>query len=101
MLDLIHHLPKACVGPFLARVRAHLVPGGVLILKDIENRPRHKALFTAVLDRLMVGMEPIHYWAPAELGAVLGDLGFETVRHRMRDFLPYPHILYVSRLDHR
>ena len=101
MLDLVHHLPKASVPGFLERLRARLRPGGVLILKDIEDRPWPKVMFTLLLDRLMVGMEPIHYWSPAELMGVLEGLGFRTVRHRMRDFLPYPHILYVCDLRQR
>jgi hypothetical protein len=29
---------------------------------------------------------------------MLESLGFEVYRHRMIDYLPYPHILYVSSL---
>jgi len=51
------------------------------------------------LDRLMVGMsEPIHYWPPRELSELLGDMGFDVKRHAMKDFLPYPHVLYVCTL---
>jgi 2-polyprenyl-3-methyl-5-hydroxy-6-metoxy-1,4-benzoquinol methylase len=98
LLDLVHHLPKESVPGFLERLRGRLRPGGVLVLKDIENRPWWKVMFTLALDRLMVGTEPIHYWSPTELAGVLEGLGFQVVRHRMRDFLPYPHIVYVNRL---
>lgn len=96
LLDVVHHLPKAEVGGFLERVVGLLEPGGVLLLKEISHRPYWKMLFTLWLDRLMVGMkEPIHYWAPDELTAVLRGLGLGVRRHRMNDLLPYPHILYV------
>jgi 2-polyprenyl-3-methyl-5-hydroxy-6-metoxy-1,4-benzoquinol methylase len=98
LLDMIHHLPRAAVPQFLAKLRALLVPGGVLVVKDIEDRPFHKVWFTLVLDRLMVGSEPIHYWSAGELVAELEGLGFDVVRHRMRDILPYPHIVYAARL---
>jgi 2-polyprenyl-3-methyl-5-hydroxy-6-metoxy-1,4-benzoquinol methylase len=98
LLDLVHHLPAAQVPPFLAKVRARLKEGGVLVVKDVAPTPRYKMLFTLILDRLMVGMEPIRYWPPRELAAVLQRLGFEVVKHRMTDILPYPHILYVCRL---
>ena len=98
LLDLVHHLPAGEVEAFLARVRAALAPGGLLLVKDVANRPRWKMLFTLLLDRLMVGSEPIRYWPPDELAGVLERLGFDVVRHRMTDFLPYPHILYVARL---
>jgi 2-polyprenyl-3-methyl-5-hydroxy-6-metoxy-1,4-benzoquinol methylase len=97
LLDLVHHLPRAGVPAFLAKLRAHLNDGGVLLVKEVEDRPRWKRWFTLALDRLMVGAEPIRYWPAHELVALLAELGFDVVRHRMRDVLPYPHILYVAR----
>ena len=97
MLDLIHHLPVSGVESFLTAVTSRLKPGGILLLKDVAPTPRYKALFTLALDRLMVGMDPIRYWPPNELAAILEGLGFEVMRHRMTDILPYPHLLYVCR----
>jgi 2-polyprenyl-3-methyl-5-hydroxy-6-metoxy-1,4-benzoquinol methylase len=96
LLDLLHHLPQGEVRPFLERVQQLLEPDGILIVKEVEDRPRWKVGFTLLLDRLMVGSEPIHYWAESELSALLRDLGFEVRHHRMKDFLPYPHILYIA-----
>jgi 2-polyprenyl-3-methyl-5-hydroxy-6-metoxy-1,4-benzoquinol methylase len=98
VLDLIHHLPRAEVAAVLSRLRASLRPNGVLLIKDVARTPWHKMVFTLLLDRLVVGREPIHYWDPDELVGLLRDLGFAVVRHRMNDVLPYPHILYVCRL---
>jgi len=95
MLDLIHHLPKEQVAGFLERVAQLIAPDGVLLLKDVSNRPYYKMIFTLLLDRMMVGSEPIHYWDPAELCALVEGLGFSVKRHTINDFLPYPHILYV------
>ena len=67
ILDLVHHLPREEVWGFLVRVRQLLRPGGVLLLKEVEDRPRWKMAFTWILDRLMVGREPIHYWPAGEL----------------------------------
>jgi len=99
MLDLLHHLPRGDVPAFLAEVRARLREGGVLIVKDVEDRPAWKRWFTLVLDRLMVGWEPIHYWSASEMTRMLGELGFTVRKHRLKDFLPYPHVLYVGRED--
>lgn len=95
MLDLIHHLPKDSVADTLGRIADLLAPGGVLIVKDVADRPAYKALFTLALDRLMVGLEPIHYWPIVELSSLLRSLGFEVKVHPIRDVLPYPHVLYV------
>ena len=100
-LDLVHHLPAEFVPVFLQKVRKLIRPGGILIIKDVADKPYYKMLFTLILDRLMVGMEPIRYWPPSELQSLVESLGFEVVRHKMIDILPYPHILYVARLsDH-
>jgi 2-polyprenyl-3-methyl-5-hydroxy-6-metoxy-1,4-benzoquinol methylase len=96
-LDLVHHLPRAGIPEFLRSVRDRLRPGGVLLLKEVEDRPAAKRWFTLALDRLMVGMAPIHYWRAGELVSLLEGLEFAVVRHRMRDVIPYPHILYVAR----
>jgi 2-polyprenyl-3-methyl-5-hydroxy-6-metoxy-1,4-benzoquinol methylase len=100
-LDLVHHVPRASVPRLLTELRDSLRPGGRLLLKEVEDQPAWKRWFTLALDRVMVGREPVHYWSAAELGARLEGLGFEVMRHRMRDVLPYPHILYVSRLVDR
>ena len=99
LLDVVHHLPAAEVPKFLETLRAMIKPGGLLVLKEVADRPRFKMLFTLALDRLMVGMEPIHYWSPPELMGLLEELGFRVYHHRMTDFLPYPHILYIAHLD--
>jgi len=99
LLDLIHHMPRDEVPDFLRRLRSRLNKGGILLVKDIENRPWWKVGFTLLLDRLMVGMEPIHYWAPSEMISMLKGLGFSVAKHCMKDFLPYPHVIYICKLE--
>lgn len=99
VLDIIHHLPQADVPAFVEALRDWLAPGGTLVIKDVAHRPAWKRWFTLILDRLMVGwQEPIRYWPEGEFIALLESLGFQVYRHRLKDILPYPHILYVARL---
>ena len=95
MLDVVHHLPEDSVPHFFERIEQLLKPGGVLLVKDVSDRPRYKMLFTLALDRLMVGREPIKYWSPPRLAQLLKELGLDVKRHLMNDILPYPHVLYV------
>jgi hypothetical protein len=74
-----------------------LRPGGILLIKDVADKPAYKRLFTLFLDRLMVMRDPIHYWPPRELADLLEKQGFDVTRHQMKDFLPFPHILYICR----
>ena len=63
-----------------------------------EFAPHRGGWFTLLLDRLMVGWEPIHYWSRSDMSGMLAALGFTVRVHRMKDFLPYPHVLYVAQL---
>jgi 2-polyprenyl-3-methyl-5-hydroxy-6-metoxy-1,4-benzoquinol methylase len=96
MLDLIHHLPPAAVRPLLAQLHALLTPGGRLLIKDVDTRPRYKHWFTWLLDKLMDRRAPVRYWPQAELTAALNETGFRTFHHAMIDYLPYPHVLYIA-----
>jgi ubiquinone/menaquinone biosynthesis C-methylase UbiE len=98
MLDLIHHIPVSSVRPLLTAIAANLCPGGRLLVKDVESSRSPKLAFTWLLDKVMDYKAPVRYWAPGEVQPLLESLGFEVFQHRMIDFLPYPHILYVSTL---
>jgi SAM-dependent methyltransferase len=96
MLDLIHHIPAGSVKPLLETIASHLIPGGRLLVKDIEPSNRPKLAFTWALDKLMDYRTPVRYWSPAEVQPLLESLGFMVFQHRMIDYLPYPHILYIA-----
>ena len=97
LLDIVHHVPRPAVDPLLAAIRRALLPGGVLIVKDVDARPAYKRWFTWALDKMMDPRTPVHYWPTAELRALLGRHGFTVHVHQMRDLLPYPHVIYICR----
>jgi 2-polyprenyl-3-methyl-5-hydroxy-6-metoxy-1,4-benzoquinol methylase len=97
VLDVMHHLPKEDQRPVLERLRGLLVPGGMLLVKDITTEPRLGLLFTETLDRLMVGRrEPLAYRHHREWGEMLTDLGFKVRMVRVPDVLPYPHVVIAA-----
>jgi SAM-dependent methyltransferase len=96
MLDLIHHIPVASVRPLMETIAANLTPGGRLLVKDIEPANSCKLAFTWVLDKMMDYKAPVRYWAPQEVQPLLESIGFTVYQHRMIDYLPYPHILYIG-----
>ena len=95
MLDIVHHVPPAAVAPLLRRLHQCLLPGGVLLVKDVDTRPAPKRWFTWALDRAMAPRTPVRYWSTEELTAALQATGFRVRRHLMVDLLPYPHVLYI------
>jgi 2-polyprenyl-3-methyl-5-hydroxy-6-metoxy-1,4-benzoquinol methylase len=97
VLDVMHHLPKDDQRGVLERLRDLIVPGGMLLLKDITTEPRLGLLFTAALDRVMVGWrEPLAYRHHREWGEMLTDLGFKVRMVRVPDLLPYPHVVITA-----
>ncbi len=96
MLDIVHHIPPAAVAPLLAGLRRCLLPGGRLLVKDVDTRPAPKRWFTHALDKVMDPATPVRYWATHELQALLEQVGFTVHRHLMVDVLPYPHVLYIA-----
>ncbi len=97
VLDVMHHIPEADQAPVLARLRDLLVPGGMLLIKDITTEPRRELLFTEALDRLMVGFRaPLAYRHHRDWGALLSSLGFKVRIVRVPDVLPYPHVVIAA-----
>jgi len=95
MLDIVHHVPPAAVPPLLRQLHRAVMPGGTLLVKDVDTRPAAKRWFTWALDKLMDPRAPVHYWPAEELTETIARAGFSVRRHLMVDVLPYPHILYV------
>ena len=95
MLDIIHHIPPETVEPLLRELWQSLMPGGRLVVKDVDTRPIYKRWFTHALDRLVSPRGVIHYWPAERLQGLLERVGFRVYRHLMVDVLPYPHVLYV------
>ena len=98
VLDVMHHLPREDQAQVLEHLRSLLVPGGMLLMKDITTEPRFGLLFTEALDRLMVGWrEPLAYRHHREWGEMLTALGFKVRMVRVPDILPYPHVVIAAR----
>lgn len=101
MLDLVHHLPPESVPALMTTVVRNLRADGCLIVKDIEPSPAYKLAFTWLLDKAMDVRAPVRYWAPGEIHPMLESLGLRVRRHRLLDYLPYPHVLYVASRSQR
>src|SRR5205807_9353787 len=83
MLDIVHHIPAAAVPSLLGQLHRSLVPGGTLVVKDVDVRPAAKRWFTWALDKAMAPATPVHYWAVDDLTALLEATGFRVRRHLM------------------
>lgn len=95
MLDILHHLPHDAAAHLIRMCHDRLQPGGVLVVKDVDTRPRYKMAFTWLLDVIMTKGERPEYWNRRELRRELMDAGFDVFTYAMIDALPYPHQLFV------
>jgi 2-polyprenyl-3-methyl-5-hydroxy-6-metoxy-1,4-benzoquinol methylase len=97
VLDVMHHIPADAQRSVLERLHDLLVPGGMLLIKDITTEPHHQLVFTELLDRLMVGInEPLAYRHHRAWGELLTDIGFKVRIVRVPDVLPYPHVVIAA-----
>jgi 2-polyprenyl-3-methyl-5-hydroxy-6-metoxy-1,4-benzoquinol methylase len=97
VLDVMHHIPEADQVSVLQRLRDLLIPGGVLVIKDITTEPHYQLLFTKLLDRAMVGLdEPLAYRHHRAWGEMLASIGFKVRMVRVPDVLPYPHVVIAA-----
>jgi 2-polyprenyl-6-hydroxyphenyl methylase/3-demethylubiquinone-9 3-methyltransferase len=103
LFDVIHHLARATHAPLFGRARELLAPGGVLIVKDIDRRPRWKFLANLVVDvynarlRGFTRGAALTYREPADVAAELGALGFAIERPALPGIGTCPHALLVCR----
>ena len=71
--------------------------GGVCFIKDISTATPWKVTFTKVLDDLMTGGDPVHYFPVATMRGQLEARGMHTTAFHLWDYIPFPHVIYVAR----
>ncbi len=103
IVDVLYLVPRAEWTTFLARCRDTLRPGGRLLLKDVDTRPRWKFYRCVAQETLSVKLLGITlgggfaFASRDEMIALLSTLGFRDVRavDLGRGYLT-PHILYEA-----
>jgi 2-polyprenyl-3-methyl-5-hydroxy-6-metoxy-1,4-benzoquinol methylase len=104
IVDVLYLLPVEQQRQVLADAAAELAPGGVLVVKEMADRPRWKARWNRWQEQLAVRVLRITEGAtivvrpPEELAAWLTEAGLEVTTSRAvdRHYL-HPHHLLVAR----
>lgn len=96
-LDVLHHVTPEARESILDWCGRRLSPGGVCFIKDISTATPWKVSFTKILDDLMTGGQPVHYFSVASMRAQLESRGLRTTTFHLRDYVPFPHVIYVAR----
>lgn len=103
VLDVLYLVPRADWGAFLRGCRDRLRPGGRLLLKEVDKRPRWKFYRCVVQEAVSVRLLGITlggrfaFAGRAELLALLGEAGFTQARvtDLGRGYWT-PHVLYEA-----
>ena len=103
VLDVLYLVPRAAWPAFLRGLFERLRPGGRLLLKDVEPRPRwkfYRCLFQEALSVRLLGITrggEFAFAPRAEMEALLREAGFAGVRVTGlgRGYLT-PHVLYEA-----
>jgi len=103
VLDVLYLVPRAAWPAFLGDLRERLRPGGRLLLKEVEPRPRWKFYRCVAQEAVSVRLLGItHGGAFAfaerrELEVLLREAGFDGVRATgLGDGYLTPHVLYEA-----
>jgi len=101
--DVLYLLGPEARGRVLDDCAIHLAPGGVLVLKEIDDRPRWKARLATVQERLATGVlaitegDRVEFAPPIEYVGRLQGHGLEVATERLDRGYPHPHLLILAR----
>ncbi|MFH1850383.1 MAG: methyltransferase domain-containing protein [archaeon] len=95
MVDLLHHVERQ--PEVLRQCRKRLAKGGVLIVKEVDVRPRHKYMINYLQDKLITGGRAF-YRSSGEMMNLLRGAGF-SVRMKRISHPVYAHVLFVCRTE--
>jgi SAM-dependent methyltransferase len=96
-IDLLHHMPLAAQEELLRMIADALPRHGLLVIKDLEMRPRWKYLYHYAQDFVSYRFRPLFFRSRGEMCSLLDRLGFKTEVHSLAAGRPYPHVIYIAR----
>lgn len=103
ILDVLYLLPDQLVRDILAHARRLIKDGGVLLLKTNDTRPRWKYALVRTEEWLMVHLlrytlgSGLHFRSSEQYLQMLDDAGFIAAVHKIDNWRPAPHRLFVCR----
>ncbi|WP_085810927.1 bifunctional 2-polyprenyl-6-hydroxyphenol methylase/3-demethylubiquinol 3-O-methyltransferase UbiG [Sphingomonas sp. TZW2008] len=96
IVDVLHHIPVDGQRTVVEQALAHVAPGGVLIYKDMADRPLLKAGWNRLHD-LVMARQWIRYRPIEEVRAWVEQAGGTVIHRAARSMGPYAHELLVVR----
>lgn len=101
--DVLYLLRPDDRAALLARCVDELAPDGVLLVKEIDTKPRWKARVAVLQERLATGVlgitegDTVDFGDPGEMAEVLRSRGLEVTQRSVDKGYPHPHHLIEAR----
>lgn len=103
VLDVLYLLEPERQESLLTRCARALSPGGLLLVKEVADRPRWKAAWNRMQETLSVRVlritsgKRLWFLPPAQHAAWLASRGLEVAEHSLDEGFVHPHHLIVAR----
>lgn len=104
IVDVLYLIPRPDQARILTRCAENMAPGGVILLKEMSERPRWKAWLNHAEETLAVralkithGSARFAFRPRSEWTALLSRLGFEVEVVPLDRGYVHPHVLFVAR----
>jgi 2-polyprenyl-3-methyl-5-hydroxy-6-metoxy-1,4-benzoquinol methylase len=103
IIDVLYLIPLEAQEAILRKCHAALPAGGLLAFKEMDDRPRWKALWNKMQETLAVKVigftlgSKFHFAGQGEYVPLLERIGFEVQVVPLHKGYWYPHILYLAR----
>lgn len=102
ILDVLYLLPVSEKLRVLRACRERIAPNGVLVLKTNDTRPAWKYRVARLQEQLMTGLgltmgDGLYFLSREQNAALLELAGFQPRTLVLDSWLPYPHVMFVSR----
>ena len=95
-VDLLHHIPRESHDAVVAKSFSALQPGGRLIVKDLDTRPRWKQVWNWGQDMIRSRGEPPHVRSLEEWRCLMERHAFEVASFAIATWRPYAHVVLVG-----
>jgi 2-polyprenyl-3-methyl-5-hydroxy-6-metoxy-1,4-benzoquinol methylase len=103
ILDVLYLLPVQEKLAVLRACRERIAPNGVFVLKTNDTAPAWKYRVARLQEQAMTGVGltlghgALHFFSRQQNADLLRNAGFEPRVVDLNTWLPYPHIMFVSR----
>ena len=98
LLDVLHHLKSYEEQEKLLSYCVQLLgPQGILLIKEIDNKPKLKFFVTQLVDNLLYPGDHFYFRGEEEFKKLMGKLNLNVEFHAIHEGKPLSHVVYVAR----